>query len=113
MKNAKGEIDRDAGRVGSTNAEMQKSQRLTAEEEPRATNQLDVRFVEEPHWSLALKAANGSASRMARTAHLRVLTLSEYAGIARHESDFDSALARKVAWAIVRVRAAANCLGLV
>lgn len=101
-------MDRNARQAGRSDAEGQEWQSQRADQPP-TTNHLDVRFIEEPHWGLTLKAPKSTASG---TAHQRVLTLSQYAGITRHESHADSALARKMAWALMRARAATNSLGL-
>ena len=72
-------------------------------------DQLNVDFVEKTHWDLDLKSANGRTREMA---HHRMLVLSQYADAIQHEPQWDATLARKMAWAIVRARAAAQCLGL-
>jgi len=68
---------------------------------------LDVHFFEKPRWDLSLKTAQ---ARDFRNTSRRVLTLSQYVGVARQESQFDFALARKMAWVILRARAAGNYL---
>jgi hypothetical protein len=76
--------------------------------EQRVTGELNVHFIEEPRWKVEAALGPTSAS-----AHRRVLALSEYADLAPPQPPVDVRLARKMAWAILRARAAANCLGLV
>ena len=76
--------------------------------ERRVAERLNVEFFQKSRWDVAVKAAPAPDFRRAKR---RVMTLSMDDKISQEESSFDAILARAIAWAVVRARAAASSLG--
>jgi hypothetical protein len=76
----------------------------------RAESELDVKFVEEPRWESPLNTMTVPTSLHNNR---RVIAISDYTGLATAATEAPeskSVLARKIAWAILRARAVAECL---
>jgi hypothetical protein len=105
MNNAREKLEMNAGQRNRDVAAGLEGRGRAAQQ----VEQLDVHFVNKSAWDLALKKATGPK---AEVANQRVLRLSQYTDAVRHESQRDSAFTRKIAWAMIRARAAAQCLVL-